>query len=126
MAKHTTFSSNSAPTARRIPAAPGGIAAPPRDVEQAPRTPVDVAAALSTARRDLWARTGGGLAFMLAGTLLWTGLGIVGIASADTRSAALVYLWATGLVFPLALVIGRLLGHDVLTRANPLAMLGPT
>ena len=124
MPKRMTFSPNSAPSARRAHAQSGVIAAAPPTLKQVPRTPVDVAAALSAARRDLWARTGGGLAFILAGMLLWTGLGIVGLTGADPRSAALVYLWATGLVFPLALVIGRLLGHDVLTRANPLAMLG--
>jgi hypothetical protein len=124
MAKHMTFSSNSALSPRRAHAQPGVMAAAPARVTQVTRTPVDVAVVLSAARRDLWARTGGGLAFILAGTLLWTGLGVVGVLAADVRSAALVYVWATGLVFPLALVIGRLLGHDVLTRANPLAVLG--
>jgi hypothetical protein len=125
MSRQGTFSPNSALSgacSAHTPASPAA-AAPPA-AKQVPRAPAELAAAFSAARRDLWARTGGGLAFILAGTLLWTGLGIVGLTRVDPRSAALAYVWATGLVFPLALLLGRVLGHDVLTRANPLGMLG--
>ena len=120
MPSQSTSSPNSAPAASSRATA---ATTSPR-VQQMVGAPVDFATALSAARRDVWARTGGGLAFILAGALLWTGLGVVGLMGAEPRNAALVYLWATGGVFPLAWLLGRVLGHDVLTRANPLGVLG--
>jgi hypothetical protein len=98
----------------------------PLAVDQHPaftHSTVDPLAALSTMRQDLRLRAGRGLAFIMAGLAFWTGLGVVGLAGLSAQPAALVYLWATGAIFPLGWLLGRIMGHEVLTRENPLAML---
>jgi hypothetical protein len=120
----STFGPDSAPATARPAPTPAGAAAPdPPTVRQVPRARRPRGRAVGRSARPA-GPDGGGLAFILAGAFLWTGLGILGLSPADPRSAAPAYLWATGLVFPLALLLGRLPGHDVLARANPLGTLG--
>jgi hypothetical protein len=78
--------------------------------------------ALDLLRDDYRRRSGRSMALPLAGTVVWTAVGCAG-AVLPAKTAALVLLFGSGVIFPLGLLFGRLLGEDVMGRENPLARL---
>lgn len=58
----------------------------------------------------------------IAGAIAW---GVAGIAALflTQRNATYVLLFSTGAIFPFALLLGRQLKENILSRANPLARL---
>lgn len=77
---------------------------------------------LDALRHDYRLRTGRSIALPLAGTVVWTVVGCAG-AVLPASTAALVLLFGSGVIFPLGLLLGRLLGEDVMGRENPLSRL---
>jgi hypothetical protein len=69
---------------------------------------------------DLARRTWRGLNNILAGILLWGGFAVLGMILPDSSLKALVYLFGAGLLFPLGLLIGKLLKIDMFAQGNPL------
>jgi hypothetical protein len=83
---------------------------------------MDVAAA----KRDLAVRTGRGIHNVLAAVLLWSVFGVLGLVLHGTFARALVYLFGAGTLFPLGLLVGRLLRLDAFAKGNPLGVLAGT
>ncbi len=73
-------------------------------------------------RADFDHQAGRSTALPLAGTVVWAGAGIAALFLSE-RTAALVLVFATGAIFPLALGLSQLLGEKILTNTNPLARL---
>jgi hypothetical protein len=78
---------------------------------------------VQAAKHDLARRTRCGLAYILAGVLLWTVFGVLGLALPDSPRNGLIYLFGAGLLWPLGLAIGAALKLDLFARGNPLAPL---
>jgi hypothetical protein len=62
------------------------------------------------------------LAMPLAGALVWLVIAVFGYLLAENR-ATVVMLFGTGLIFPVALLIGKLRGENLTGRLNPLSRL---
>ncbi len=77
---------------------------------------------LETQRLDFIRRSGGFLAFPLAGIAAWTVFGIASLVVSPT-TAIYVLLFATGAIFPLALAIAALTSQEVFQKGNPFAAL---
>jgi hypothetical protein len=78
---------------------------------------------VQTARHDLARRTRCGIAYILAGVLLWTVFGALGLTLPDSPRNGLIYLFGAGLLWPLGLAIGAALRLDLFARDNPLTSL---
>ncbi len=78
---------------------------------------------VQTARHDLARRTRCGIAYILAGVLLWTIFGALGLTLPDSPRNGLIYLFGAGLLWPLGLAIGAALKLDLFARGNPLTSL---
>ena len=63
---------------------------------------------------------GRSLAMPIAGALVWAAAGIAGLVL-ETRPALFALLFCTGLAFPLALLLARPLGEDLLGARDPLS-----
>jgi hypothetical protein len=59
------------------------------------------------------------IAMPIAGTIAWTVAGVLG-AMLPVGSAAIALFVCTGMIFPLGIVVGKLLGEDVLRSGNEL------
>ena len=76
-----------------------------------------------SAYRVAYARTAGrSLAMPIAGALVWLAFAIAG-ALLPERQAGLVMLFGSGVIFPLGLLLARVLGEDLLSRDSPFARL---
>lgn len=64
-----------------------------------------------------------GYPFFLAGTLYWLVMGILGMVMDVSQQLALFYVIGTSCIFPLAILIGKIVGSNLLTK-NPLGVLG--
>ena len=62
------------------------------------------------------------LAMPLAGALVWLVIGALGYLLPANR-ATVAMLFGTGLIFPVALLIGKLRGENLTGRSNPLSRL---
>lgn len=78
---------------------------------------------LERGKRDLFLRAGAGLGLPAAGLVYWLVLGAAGYA-VGPKTWGLVACVGSGLIFPLGILLGRLLGSDVLVK-GPLAALAP-
>lgn len=78
------------------------------------------AAALATARRQLFVDLRGGFTLPVAGGLYWTALGLLG-TQVGLRTWILVAFIGSGLIFPLAGLLGKLAGVRLMDTANPLS-----
>jgi len=79
---------------------------------------------LQTMKHDLAHRSRRGLPNILAGVGLWSAFGALGLLLPDTPQRALIYLFGTGLLLPLGLLLAALLRVDLFAKGNPLAQLG--
>lgn len=77
---------------------------------------------LAALRADFNAQAGRSLSLPLAGALVWGAAGIVAVFL-DGRTAAIVLAVSTGVLFPLALAVARLLGERILSNSNPFGRL---
>lgn len=77
---------------------------------------------LESLRADFSREMGRSLALPIAGAVAWATAGIAALFLAP-RNATFVLLFATGAIFPVALLLGRQLGENILSRENPLARL---
>jgi hypothetical protein len=73
-------------------------------------------------RRDFDASARGSVSMPIAGALVWLVIALIS-ARLDERSGVLVLLFATGAIFPLALLIARVRGEILMSSENPLAKL---
>ena len=75
------------------------------------------------------AMTGRGINNIIAGVLLWGGLGLLGLILSDTLfisnqwHKAIIYLLGAGLLFPLGLLVGYLMRIDTFAKGHPMAKL---
>lgn len=77
---------------------------------------------LSHLRADFEARSRRSLSLPLAGLIVWAAVGAYGWNLTD-RSAALLLVFATGAIFPIAMLIARVRHEQVLSNVNPLGRL---
>lgn len=77
---------------------------------------------LARLRHEHAGHAGRSLAMPLAGALVWTAAGAAGLVL-EPRPALFALLFATGLAFPLALVLAKPLGEDLLGARDPLSRL---
>jgi uncharacterized protein DUF7010 len=73
-------------------------------------------------RADYDAQAGRSLSLPIAGALVWAAVALAGLILPE-RPATLFLLFATGAMFPVALVLARALGERLLGNTNPLAAL---
>ena len=83
---------------------------------------------VQAAKHDLAQRTRCGLAYILAGVLLWMVFGVLGLALPDSPRNGLIYLFGAGLLWPLGLAIGAVLASTtwLLARADAQRVLDAT
>ncbi len=77
---------------------------------------------LAGLRADYDHQAGRSLALPIAGTLVWTAVGLAGLVIPD-RQATIVLLFATGAIFPIAALLARRLGERLLGNTNSLGRL---
>lgn len=77
---------------------------------------------LAQLRADYDRQAGRSVALPIAGAIIWTIAGIAALVL-PVRAAALVLLFGSGAMFPLGLLLARLLGEKLLDNTNPLAKL---
>jgi hypothetical protein len=77
---------------------------------------------LTQYRQEFVAASGRALSMPLAGALVWASLGIASLWL-DQQWAIFAMLYATGAIFPLALLIAKLRGEAIMLKNNPLSQL---
>lgn len=77
---------------------------------------------LEILRAEYDRKAGRSLSLPIAGAVAWAIFAVAGVLL-DTRSASLVILFGSGVIFPIGLVISRVLGEQLTDSRNPLARL---
>lgn len=77
---------------------------------------------LSELRADFEMRSKRSMSMPIAGATVWCVIAILGMVL-PFRSAILALAFGTGAIFPVAMVIARVRGEDLLNNTNPLASL---
>ena len=77
---------------------------------------------LAILRADYRRASGRSIALPIAGAIVWAVVGAAG-AVLPARQAALVLLFGSGAIFPVGLLLARVLGERLLDDRNPLARL---
>lgn len=78
------------------------------------------AATLDELRADVSARTGRGINAIVAGIGLWTVFAILGLLISDDFILALCYVFGSGLLFPLSLLVAKAMRLDTYAKGNGL------
>lgn len=78
---------------------------------------------LSELKSDLIIEAKKGYPFFLAGGIYWLVMGFLGVTMEVNQQLALIYLIGTMSIFPMAIMIGRVLKVNILSK-NPLGVLG--
>jgi len=78
------------------------------------------AATLDELRADVSARTGRGINAILAGIGLWTVFAILGLLISDDFILGLCYVFGSGLLFPLSLLVAKAMRLDTYAKGNGL------
>ena len=78
--------------------------------------------ALASLRADFESRVNRSLSLPLAGTLVWAAVAALGLMLPEMK-AIVSLVFATGAIFPIAMLIARIRGEQILGNANPLAKL---
>lgn len=78
---------------------------------------------LEKLKMDLIVDAKKGYPFLLVGALYWFVMGVLSFLIEDHRLLALCYLIGSGSIFPLAVVISKILKANILSK-NPLGVLG--
>lgn len=77
---------------------------------------------LEALRADFEMRSKGSLSLPIAGAIVWTVVAVLG-AILQPRAAVFALVFATGAIFPIALVVAKARGEQLIERVNPLAKL---
>lgn len=77
---------------------------------------------LAALRADYDRQAGRSLALPIAGAIVWTAVGVLGLILPE-RTATFALLFGTGAMFPLTLGLARPLGERLLDNTSPLAKL---
>ncbi|MBS4207065.1 hypothetical protein [Bacillus sp. FJAT-50079] len=70
---------------------------------------------------DLMKRTKKGIAMFYVGTVYWLLLGVISFVNIDVKLLGLIYLIGAGSLFPLGILISKLLKIDFFAKDNPLS-----
>jgi hypothetical protein len=77
-------------------------------------------ASLDAIRADFELRTNRAMSLPIAGLLVWSGIAVLGLALPQKQSV-FVLAFGTGAIFPIALLIARLRGEELISNKNLLA-----
>ncbi len=77
---------------------------------------------LEALRADFDARSKGSMSMPVAGALVWAAVAVMGMLL-PANTAIVVLVFATGAIFPVALVIAQVRGERLMDRVNPLSRL---
>lgn len=80
-------------------------------------------ATLDELRADVSARTGRGINAIIAGIGLWTVFAILGLVIRNEFVLALCYVFGSGLLFPLSLLVAKAMRLDTYAKGNGLGTL---
>lgn len=75
-------------------------------------------------RNELGIRCKNGLPFLLAATIVWSLVLVVFLLPYGIESKNILTLYSTGITFPLAILISKVIKADWKVNDNPLGMLG--
>jgi len=75
-------------------------------------------------RNELAIRCKNGLPFLLAATIVWSLVLVVFLLPYQIESKNILMLYSTGITFPLAILISKVIKADWRVNDNPLGMLG--
>lgn len=79
---------------------------------------------LAKMKKDLTIRGKNGLPFLLAAAIVWIVIAIIFLTPLDIQWQNILMLAATGLTFPLALLLAKLIKAEWKFKDNPLSKLG--
>jgi hypothetical protein len=77
-------------------------------------------ASLDAIRADFELRTNRAMSLPMAGLLVWSGIAAVGLAL-PPKQAVFLLAYGTGAIFPIALLIARFRGEELISNKNVLA-----
>jgi len=75
-------------------------------------------------RNELAIRCKNGLPFLLAATIVWSMVLVIFLLPYEIESKNILTLFSTGITFPLAILISKVIKADWKVNDNPLGMLG--
>ena len=75
-------------------------------------------------RTQLAIRCKNGLSFLLAATIVWSMVLVIFLLPYEIASKNILTLFSTGITFPLAILISKVINADWKVNDNPLGMLG--
>ena len=79
---------------------------------------------VNEAKLDLMTRTKKGIAMFYVGTIFWLLMGILNFMDIDVKLLGVIYLVGIGILFPLGILVSKLLKIDFIAAGNPLSNLG--
>lgn len=65
-----------------------------------------------------------GIAFLMAAAIVWSIITVIFLQSLEIGQKNIYMLWSTGLMFPLSVLISKMIRADWRTEGNPLGSLG--
>jgi hypothetical protein len=77
-------------------------------------------ASLDALRADFEMRTNRSMSLPIAGLLVWSAIAVLGLVL-PPKQAVFGLVWATGAIFPIALLIARFRGEELISNKNLLA-----
>jgi hypothetical protein len=75
-------------------------------------------------KNELSVKSKNGIAFLLAGTIIWTIITVVFLQPLGIKEKNIFLFYSTGLTFPLAIMISKVIKADWKNKDNPLSKLG--
>ncbi len=75
-------------------------------------------------QKDLSVRTRKGISMFYVGTVYWLLLGLIGFIQMHPKLLGLIYLIGAGMIFPLGILVSKLMKIDLFANGNPLSTLG--
>lgn len=79
---------------------------------------------VTTIRNDLSLKSKNGIAFLLSGTIIWTIITIIFLLSIDIFQKNIFLFISTGLMFPMSILMAKLIKADWRVAGHPLNELG--
>ncbi|SOC39246.1 DUF7010 family protein [Ureibacillus acetophenoni] len=74
-------------------------------------------------QKDLSVRTKKGVSMYYVGTVYWLLLGIIGFIQMHPKLLGLIYLIGAGMIFPLGILVSKVMKIDLFANNNPLSTL---
>jgi hypothetical protein len=75
-------------------------------------------------KNELSVRCKNGISFLLAATIIWTIITVIFLQPFGIKEKNIFMLYSTGLMFPLAIIISKMIKADWKANDNPLSKLG--